>query len=41
MSEGARAACDLSSLQASPEGYPVYLRLGFKEVVYYKTYASP
>jgi hypothetical protein len=31
----------MASLQASPAGYPVYIRLGFKDVAYYKTYARP
>jgi hypothetical protein len=41
MLEGWARGCDMASLQASPAGYPVYIRLGFKDVAYYKTYARP
>jgi ribosomal protein S18 acetylase RimI-like enzyme len=41
MRQGAAAGCDIASLQASPAGYPIYVRIGFRDVAYYKTYASP
>jgi hypothetical protein len=40
MQEGAAAGCDLASLKASPLGYPIYVRMGFREAAYYKTYAG-
>jgi ribosomal protein S18 acetylase RimI-like enzyme len=36
--DGFAAGCDMASLQASPEGQPVYKRMGFQLVGYYKTY---
>ncbi len=38
LNEGAAAACDMASLQASPMGLPVYERMGFSTVSYYRTY---
>ena len=36
--DGFAADCDMASLQASPEGQPVYERMGFQHVGYYRTY---
>ena len=36
--DGFAASCDMASLQASPEGQPVYERMGFQHVGYYRTY---
>jgi ribosomal protein S18 acetylase RimI-like enzyme len=41
MREGAAAGCDIASLQASPAGYPVYVRIGFRDVEHYTTYVNP
>ncbi len=38
LNEGAAAACNMASLQASPMGLPVYERIGFKTVSYYRTF---
>jgi GNAT superfamily N-acetyltransferase len=38
LNEGAAAACDMASLQASPMGLPVYERMGFTTLSYYRTY---
>lgn len=38
MREGVAAGCDISSLQASPMGLPIYTRMGFQQVGYYRTY---
>jgi ribosomal protein S18 acetylase RimI-like enzyme len=35
---GAALGCDVATLQASPAGYPVYQRIGFKDVAYYHTF---
>jgi ribosomal protein S18 acetylase RimI-like enzyme len=36
--DGAAAGCDMASLQASPEGLPIYERMGFRHVGYYRSY---
>jgi ribosomal protein S18 acetylase RimI-like enzyme len=36
--DGVAAGCDMAGLQASPEGQPVYERMGFKQTGYYRTY---
>lgn len=36
--EGAAAGCTMASLQASPLGQPIYERMGFRQVSYYRTY---
>lgn len=36
--QGASAGCDMASLQASPMGLPVYERMGFLQVGYYRSY---
>lgn len=36
--EGAKLGCDISTLQASPAGYPVYKKIGFEDVGYYRSY---
>ncbi len=33
-----RAGCDMASLQASPEGLPIYERMSFQKVDYYRTF---
>jgi ribosomal protein S18 acetylase RimI-like enzyme len=38
--QGADLGCDMASLQASPQGYPVYKRIGFKDVAYYVTFVG-
>jgi ribosomal protein S18 acetylase RimI-like enzyme len=38
---GAALGCDMASLQASPAGYPVYKRIGFDDVAYYRTFSGP
>ena len=38
LGEGAALGCTMASLQASPMGLPVYQRIGFEEVAYYRTY---
>jgi len=38
LNEGSAAGCDLASLQASPMGLPIYERMGFQQVSYYRTY---
>jgi ribosomal protein S18 acetylase RimI-like enzyme len=37
---GAALGCEMASLQASPAGYPVYKRIGFEDVAYYRTYVG-
>jgi ribosomal protein S18 acetylase RimI-like enzyme len=36
--DGFGLGCDMASLQASPEGRPIYERMGFQHVGYYRTY---
>ena len=36
--EGVAAGCDAASLQASPMGYPIYERMGFRTVMHYRTF---
>jgi ribosomal protein S18 acetylase RimI-like enzyme len=36
--DGFRGGCDVASLQASSEGQPIYERMGFQHVGYYRTY---
>jgi ribosomal protein S18 acetylase RimI-like enzyme len=38
LNEGGAAGCDMASLQASPLGLPIYERMGFRGVSYYRTY---
>jgi ribosomal protein S18 acetylase RimI-like enzyme len=40
LNEGAGSGCDMASLQAAPLGQPIYERMGFREVSYYRTYVS-
>jgi ribosomal protein S18 acetylase RimI-like enzyme len=35
---GAAPGCDVATLQASPVGYPVYKKIGFRDVAYYQTF---
>lgn len=37
--EGFQRGCDLSSLQASPIGFPVYLKMGFRHILDYQIWA--
>jgi len=39
--EGVRRGCDHAILQASPAGYPVYLRMGFVEIARYTQLEGP
>jgi len=39
-SDGALEGCDVAALQASPLGYPIYARLGYKTVVEYRAYVE-
>jgi ribosomal protein S18 acetylase RimI-like enzyme len=39
--DGAVAGCDLSVLQASPMGLPIYQRMGYRTVVEYMAYIEP
>jgi ribosomal protein S18 acetylase RimI-like enzyme len=36
--EGSAAGCSVASLQASPMGLPIYERMGFRQVDYYRTF---
>lgn len=38
IAEGARRGCTAASLTATPQGYPVYLRMGFEPVGTFRTY---
>lgn len=38
LEEAAKLRCTMASLQASPMGLPVYKRIGFEEIAYYRTY---
>ena len=38
VSKGFRLGCDMASLQASPEGLPIYERMGFRHAGYYRSY---
>jgi ribosomal protein S18 acetylase RimI-like enzyme len=39
--DGRKAGCDVAVLQASPVGFPVYERLGYRTVVEYMGYIQP
>ena len=39
LDDAAALGCAVASLQASPMGLPVYQRMGFEQVAYYRTYA--
>ena len=39
--DGAAAGCDVAILQASPMGYPIYERLGYRTVVEYDGWIEP
>jgi ribosomal protein S18 acetylase RimI-like enzyme len=41
VAEGRRAGCAMAALQASPMGFPVYARMGFRTITRYKTYVLP
>jgi len=41
VADGAVAGCDVAILQASPMGYAVYERLGFRTVVEYDGFVDP
>jgi hypothetical protein len=41
VADGAAAGCDVAILQATPMGYPVYERLGFRTVVEYDGFIEP
>lgn len=37
--DGFQHGCDLSSLQAGPMGFPVYLKMGFRHILDYRIWA--
>jgi ribosomal protein S18 acetylase RimI-like enzyme len=40
IAQGAAAGCAVATLQASPMGLPIYGRMGFRHVGYYRTYVQ-
>jgi ribosomal protein S18 acetylase RimI-like enzyme len=40
IAQGAAAGCNVATLQASPLGLPIYERMGFRRVGYYRTYVE-
>lgn len=41
ITEGAARGCQVAALSASPMGFPVYQRMGFREVCLFRTYVPP